>query len=110
MNLYQGKILAEHFPFPLDRHAVDARLQALCREIAAATGRRYEPHELADGFLRVANAKMVQAIRTISIAKGADPRALSAGRLWRGGRPARLRRGPRTGHPPGPLLVPTPAC
>ena len=74
MNLYQGKILAEHFPFPLDARAVEARLQALCREIAAATGRHYGPHELADGFLRVANAKMVQAIRTISIAKGADPR------------------------------------
>ena len=74
MNLYQGKILAEHFPFPLDRRVVDGQLQALCREIARATGRRYGPHELADGFLRVANAKMVQAIRTISIAKGADPR------------------------------------
>ena len=74
MNLYQGKILAEHFPFPLDHEVVETRLQALCREIAAATGRRYTPHELADGFLRVANANMVQAIRTISIAKGADPR------------------------------------
>jgi 5-oxoprolinase (ATP-hydrolysing) len=74
MNLYQGKILAERFPFPLDREVVETRLQSLCHEIAGATGRRYTPHELADGFLRVANAKMVQAIRTISIAKGADPR------------------------------------
>ena len=74
MNFYQGKIVAEHFPFPLDRQAVDARLRTLCREIAESTGRLYEPHELADGFLRVANTRMMQAIRTISIAKGADPR------------------------------------
>ncbi len=74
MNFYQGKILAAHFPFPLDRPVVESRLQAICREIAQAAGRDYEPHELADGFLRVANTKMVQAIRTISIAKGADPR------------------------------------
>ena len=27
MNFYQGKIVAEHFPFPLDRQVVDARLR-----------------------------------------------------------------------------------
>ena len=74
MNFHQGKILAEHFPFPLDRKVVEQRLRDLGDQIAKATGRRYQPHELADGFLRVANANMVQAIRTISIAKGADPR------------------------------------
>lgn len=74
MNVYQGKILADHFPFPLDRQAIGTRLEALCDEIARATDRLLRPHELADGFLRVANARMVQAIRTISIAKGADPR------------------------------------
>jgi 5-oxoprolinase (ATP-hydrolysing) len=74
MNLYQGKIRAAYFPFPLDRDAVDGPLRALCGEIARTTGRPYTPHELADGFLRIANAKMVEAIRTISIAKGADPR------------------------------------
>ena len=31
-------------------------------------------HELADGFLQVANANMVKAIRSISVAKGYDPR------------------------------------
>jgi hypothetical protein len=66
-------------------------------EIAQATGRQYGPHELADGFLRVANAKMVQAIRTVSIAKGADPRqdllVAFGGALyrWPSARLARLR-------------------
>ncbi|MBI3465903.1 MAG: hydantoinase, partial [Planctomycetes bacterium] len=74
LNFYLGKILPERFPFPLDRAAVEARLSAIRDQIEQATGRRYELVELADGFLRVANANMVKAIRSISIAKGADPR------------------------------------
>ena len=74
VNFYLGKILPEHFPFPLDRGAVEARLAALIRDIEQATSRRYTPVELCDGFLHVANANMVKAIQSISIAKGCDPR------------------------------------
>ncbi len=74
MNFYQGKILAEHFPFPLDREIVHQRLTALAEEVFAATAVRYAPHALADGFLRVVNVHMVQAIRAVSLARGYDPR------------------------------------
>ncbi len=74
VNLALGKILPEHFPFQLDRTVVELRLAELINEIAAATGRQYEPLGLADGFLRIANANMAQAIRSVSIAKGCDPR------------------------------------
>lgn len=74
LNVALGKILPGQFPFPLDRAAVARRVDELIDEVAAATGRRYTPIELCDGLLRVANANMVQAIRSISIAKGADPR------------------------------------
>jgi 5-oxoprolinase (ATP-hydrolysing) len=74
LNVILGKVLPMHFPFSLDRAAVDARLAEIVEEIRRATGRVYEPVELADGFLRVANANMVGAIRSISIAKGSDPR------------------------------------
>ncbi|MEQ8787702.1 MAG: hydantoinase B/oxoprolinase family protein [Pirellulaceae bacterium] len=74
VNFALGKILPEHFPFPLDRQAVDRRLAALCEEVAAAAGARYRPIELADGLLRVACANMAKAIRSISVAKGYDPR------------------------------------
>lgn len=74
INFYLGKIPPAFFPFPLDRNAVERRLHALCEEIEQATGKRYELVELADGFLRVANANMVKAIRSISVAKGYDPR------------------------------------
>jgi 5-oxoprolinase (ATP-hydrolysing) len=74
INFYQGKILPEFFPFPLQRAVVDARLAALIEPIAAATGRRFTAHELCDGFTRVANSNMVQAIRSVSLARGYDPR------------------------------------
>jgi 5-oxoprolinase (ATP-hydrolysing) len=74
LNFYLGKIPAERFPFPLDRRAVESRLAALAEEIEKATGRRLSPVELCEGFLRVANANMVRPIRSISVAKGYDPR------------------------------------
>ncbi|MBI2825599.1 MAG: hydantoinase B/oxoprolinase family protein [Planctomycetia bacterium] len=74
VNYYLGKILPEHFPFPLDRAAVETRIGELIEAIDRATGTRYAPVELCDGFLRVANANMVKAIQSISIAKGCDPR------------------------------------
>ena len=43
MNLYQGKILADHFPFPWTMPRSTGGSQALCDEIARATGRRYQP-------------------------------------------------------------------
>ncbi len=73
-NFFLGRILPEHFPFSLDRESVTQRLEAIAAEIESATGTRPELAELAAGFLKVANANMVNAIRSISIAKGCDPR------------------------------------
>lgn len=74
LNFYLGKILPEHFPFPLSRGSVHQRLVALADEIRQATGADYDPLTLCDGFLRVANSNMVKAIQSISVAKGCDPR------------------------------------
>ncbi|HEX3869613.1 MAG TPA: hydantoinase B/oxoprolinase family protein, partial [Pirellulales bacterium] len=74
VNFHLGKIRAESFPFPLHRAPVESRLNDLVERIARDIGKRYTTHELCEGFLRVANAKMVKAVQSISIAKGADPR------------------------------------
>ena len=74
LNYFTGRILAEDFPFALDRGCVQSRLHAIKDEIALATGRGYDLFELALGFLRVANANMTKAIRSISVARGYDPR------------------------------------
>ena len=74
MNLMVGRVLEDQFPFPLDKQTVQQQLKKLCEEITETTGAQYDPLELAAGFLRVANTNMAQAIRSISVAKGFDPR------------------------------------
>jgi 5-oxoprolinase (ATP-hydrolysing) len=75
VNLFLGRIVPDHFPFPLDRAAVELHLAKLCEEIGRTPGwKRYTPIELAEGFVQIANANMVRAIRKISVAKGYDPR------------------------------------
>jgi len=74
LNLYLGRLRPEYFPFGLDRQAVEARLSELRREVTDATGRNHSAIELAEGLIRIANAKMAAAIKRISIARGYDAR------------------------------------
>lgn len=75
INLILGKIIPSHFPFPLDIEVVKRKLESLCDRIEKSQGgRRFTPRELAEGFLKVANANMVRPIRNISVARGYDPR------------------------------------
>ncbi len=73
MNLVLGRVAAEHFPFHLDRVAVQMRLARLCDEVNAATRTPLTPVALADGFIQIADANMAAAIKRISVAKGYDP-------------------------------------
>jgi len=73
-NVFLGRIPADCFPFALDRAAIERRLQTLCAEIARSPfGKQYTPHELAAGYLDIADAAMARAIRKVSVAKGYDP-------------------------------------
>jgi 5-oxoprolinase (ATP-hydrolysing) len=74
VNLWLGRIAPERFPFPLDDSAVTRRLEELRAKIDAVTGRRLALEEMAEGFVRIANASMAAAIRRVSVAKGYDPR------------------------------------
>jgi 5-oxoprolinase (ATP-hydrolysing) len=74
MNLIVGRILPDHFPFPLAVATVEQQLKSLSAQISQASESHYDPLSLAAGFLRVANNNMAQAIRSISVARGYDPR------------------------------------
>jgi 5-oxoprolinase (ATP-hydrolysing) len=75
-NLMTGKLIPDLFPKvfgprsdePLDDRIVRERFQALARDIG--DGRSEEA--VADGFLAIAVAKMAEAIKTISVARGYD--------------------------------------
>ena len=75
-NLMAGKLIPDLFPKvfgprsdePLDDKIVRERFAALAREI----GDGREPEAVADGFLAIAVARMAEAIKTISVARGYD--------------------------------------
>src|SRR5271165_6174782 len=75
-NLMTGKLIPDLFPKvfgangdePLDENVVRERFATLARDIG--DGRSEEA--VADGFLAIAVAKMAEAIKTISVARGYD--------------------------------------
>lgn len=76
LNLLLGRIEPDAFPFPLDRNAAEQALQEVLNAFQAARteNRSMTLEQLAQGFRRLANETMANAVRSISIAQGADPR------------------------------------
>ena len=75
-NVMAGKLLPEFFPSifgpnqdqPLDVETVRAMFAALAADI----GDGRSPEDVADGFIRIAVANMVEAIKKISVQRGYD--------------------------------------
>jgi len=75
-NVMTGKLLPEFFPAifgpnqdqPLDVETVRTKFA----ELAARIGDGRSPEEVADGFIRIAVANMVEAIKKISVQRGYD--------------------------------------
>ncbi|BBE72770.1 hydantoinase B/oxoprolinase family protein [Oharaeibacter diazotrophicus] len=75
-NLMVGKLDPDHFPRlfgpnrdePLDRAVVAEKFAKLADAVGDGRG----PEEVADGFLRIAVAKMAEAIKKISVQRGYD--------------------------------------
>lgn len=74
INFFLGKILPDAFPFDLDIRAVRQQLASHCDQIKTATGRQLTLEQLAEGYLRIANTSMAEAIRSATIERGVDPR------------------------------------
>ncbi len=79
-NVCVGKVHARFFPHvfganaeaALDEDTVRAKFAELAADIARATGDARSPVEVADGFIRIANENMANAIKQISIQRGHD--------------------------------------
>ena len=79
-NIMLGKIVPEHFPhifgpngnLPVDATVVHKSFTSLASEIAAATGDKRTPQQVAHGFLEIAVHNMANAIRKISVQRGYD--------------------------------------
>ncbi len=79
-NLMVGRLQPDFFPRlfgprgdqSLDRAVVVEKFEALAREVAAAAGGARTPEDVADGYLRIANENMANAIKEISVQRGYD--------------------------------------
>lgn len=74
VNLLLGRISPAHFAIPLDAKASERAATALHDEIKGH-GIRITRNELLLSFIDIANEKMAEAIRKISVQKGHDPGA-----------------------------------
>ncbi len=71
VNLHLGRVLPDRFAFPLDRHAVETRLDEVVQQLAQA-GKSYSRERLAAAFVEIANANMSAALKKVSLARGHD--------------------------------------
>ena len=80
-NVMLGKLHPSHFPSvfgpnadeQLDIDVVEQKFKLLAKTISESTGEKEQsPHELAEGFLRIAVENMANAIKKISVQRGYD--------------------------------------
>ena len=77
LNLLSNRIDHETFPFRLDVQAAKQSLNEVLTELnkkANSAPSEFTAKQLIEGFRRIANEHMAAAVRSISIAQGADPR------------------------------------
>jgi 5-oxoprolinase (ATP-hydrolysing) len=73
VNLLLGRLVAERFPIPIDFEAARSRFGELRRELDDAGRGSGSDEEILEGLLRIADERMAEAIRHISVRKGVDP-------------------------------------
>ncbi|HVU38290.1 MAG TPA: hydantoinase B/oxoprolinase family protein, partial [Opitutales bacterium] len=73
VNLLLGRLHLGYFGLPARADPAQARLQALREKIAADGGGKNSPEEILQGFLDIANERMADAIRRISVREGYAP-------------------------------------
>jgi 5-oxoprolinase (ATP-hydrolysing) len=73
VNLLLGRLDGRRFDIPIDVGAARRACDEMLDGIARATGERPPAEELLEGLCRIADERMADAIRRISIRKGYDP-------------------------------------
>jgi len=72
-NLLAGRLDTEGFGIPLSVSAAEDALERLRDELEAATGVRPERDSLLEGLIEIADERMAEAIRQVSVRRGYDP-------------------------------------
>jgi 5-oxoprolinase (ATP-hydrolysing) len=73
VNLLLGRLQPESFEIPIDREAPIRAAEELLRTLRSGAGERRQKHEILQGLLDIANERMAEAVRRISIRQGYRP-------------------------------------
>ncbi|WP_073059376.1 hydantoinase B/oxoprolinase family protein [Fodinibius roseus] len=74
VNLLLGRLDPQNFHIPVDRTSAEQQLEKLVSEVNATGEASVSKRDVLTGFLRIANERMADAIRKISVRKGFDVR------------------------------------
>jgi 5-oxoprolinase (ATP-hydrolysing) len=73
VNLLLGRLDPERFEIPIDPSCAAKEIARLEKTVEQQTGEPVQSEAMLEGFLEIANQRMVDAIRTISLRRGYDP-------------------------------------
>lgn len=73
VNLLLGRIATNFFAVPLYREHAALALQKILNKIYQHTRKRVKPEQVLESFLQIANEKMAEAIRKVSVQHGHNP-------------------------------------
>ncbi len=73
LNVVSGRIPSSQFPFSIDVDASWQRIDQLLNTIEGSLG-RWTRQQLIEGLRKLANEQMADAVRSVSIQQGVDPR------------------------------------
>jgi len=77
VNLLLGRLVAGRFPIPIDLQGARQRFSELRRDLDDAGAGAGGDEEILEGLVRIADERMAEAIRRISIRRGVDPGSYS---------------------------------
>lgn len=72
VNLLLGRLDPQNFHIPVDRKSAEQQVEKLVSEVNSTGEASVSKQEVLSGFLRIANERMADAIRRISVSKGYD--------------------------------------
>jgi 5-oxoprolinase (ATP-hydrolysing) len=73
VNLLLGRLAAARFAVPIDVRPAREALEAVRRRLRTETAEEADPDALLEGFLEIANERMADPIRGVSLRRGYDP-------------------------------------
>lgn len=74
VNLLLGRLSSENFSIPMNTGNAERALERLILNVKKATGKAPSKISVLLGFLQIANEKMAEAVKKVSIQQGHDPK------------------------------------